>query len=103
VGTTAMAAGDVMRIGDNRMQPMPVCPGRARLGPFRSCKQFACTILATEGEHMATSAERMRGALRERERRGLSSLPAGFDCGDIAVLDWIAAEGRFLGRGLLPN
>ena len=27
---------------------------------------------------MAKSAERMR-ALRERERRGLSSLPAGFD------------------------
>jgi len=102
VGTTAMAAGDVMRIGDNRMQPMPVCPGGARLGPFRSCKQFPCTILATEGEHMATSAERMR-ALRERERRGLSSLPAGFDYADIAVLDWIAAEGRLLGRGLLST
>ena len=82
-----MAAGDVMRIGDNRMQPMPVCPGRARLGPLTSCKQFACTILATEWE---------------RERRGLSSLPAGFDYGDIAVLDWIATEGRRLGRRLLP-
>jgi len=51
---------------------------------------------------MATSAERMR-ALRERERRGLSSLPAGFDYADIAVLDWIAAEGRLLGRGLLST
>ena len=82
-----------MRIGDNRMQPKPVFPGRARLGPFRSC--------TTEGEPMATSAERMR-APREQERRGLSSLPAGFDYVDIAVLDWIAAEGRRLGRGLLP-
>ena len=50
---------------------------------------------------MAKSAERMR-ALRERGRRGLSSLPAGFDYADIAVLDWIAAEGRHQGRGLLP-
>ena len=50
---------------------------------------------------MATSAERMR-APREQERRGLSSLPAGIDYVDIAVLDWIAAEGRRLGRGLLP-
>jgi hypothetical protein len=50
---------------------------------------------------MATSAERMR-APREQERRGLSSLPAGFDYADIAVLDWIAAEGRHQGRGLLP-
>jgi hypothetical protein len=32
----------------------------------------------------------------------MSSLPAGFDCVDVAVLDWIAAEGRRLGRGLLP-
>jgi hypothetical protein len=81
VGTTAMAAGDVMRIGDNRMQPMPVFPGCA--------------------EPMATSAERVRG-LRERERCGLSCLPAGFDYADIAVLDWITAEGRPLGRGLPP-
>ena len=80
---------------------MPVFPARARLGPCRSCKQFPCAIPATEGEHMAKSAERMR-ALRERERRGLSSLPAGFDYADIAVLDWIAAEGRHQGRGLLP-
>ncbi len=28
-------------------------------------------------------------------------LPAGFDDIDIAVLDWIAAEGRRLGRSLL--
>jgi hypothetical protein len=28
-------------------------------------------------------------------------LPAGFDDLDIAVLDWIATEGRRLGRGLL--
>jgi hypothetical protein len=34
--------------------------------------------------------------------RAASSLPAGFDCVDVAVLDWIAAEGRRLGRGLLP-
>jgi hypothetical protein len=28
-------------------------------------------------------------------------LPAGFDDVDLAVLDWIAAEGRRLGRSLL--
>jgi hypothetical protein len=34
--------------------------------------------------------------------RAVSRLPAGFDYADIAVLNWIAAEGRLLGRGLLP-
>jgi hypothetical protein len=29
-------------------------------------------------------------------------LPAGFNCTDIAVLDWIAAEGRRQGRSHLP-
>jgi hypothetical protein len=28
-------------------------------------------------------------------------LPAGFDATDVAVLDWIVAEGRRLGRGLV--
>jgi hypothetical protein len=32
----------------------------------------------------------------------VSSLPAGFDYADIAVIEWIAAEGRRLSRGLLP-
>ncbi len=35
-------------------------------------------------------------------RRPAPRLPAGFDDVDIAVLDWIAAEGRRLGRRLLP-
>ena len=34
--------------------------------------------------------------------RPMPSLPAGFDDSDIAVLDWIVAEGRRLDRGLLP-
>jgi hypothetical protein len=29
------------------------------------------------------------------------ALPAGFDATDIAVLDWIVAEGRRLGHGLV--
>ena len=33
--------------------------------------------------------------------RPMPSLPGGFDDVDIAVLDWIAAEGRRLGRKLL--
>ena len=33
--------------------------------------------------------------------RPMPSLPAGFDDSDIAVLDWIAAEGRRLGRSIL--
>ncbi len=28
-------------------------------------------------------------------------LPAGFDAADIAILDWIVAEGRRVGRGLV--
>jgi hypothetical protein len=38
----------------------------------------------------------------EQPRRPAPRLPAGFDDVDLAVLDWIAAEGRRLGRGLLP-
>ena len=53
------------------------CPRRVRLGLFRSCKRFPCTILATEGEHMATSAKLMRALRkRERERRGLRVIAA---------------------------
>jgi hypothetical protein len=29
-------------------------------------------------------------------------LPAGFEAADIAILDWIASEGRRAGRGYLP-
>jgi hypothetical protein len=35
------------------------------------------------------------------QHRPMPSLPAGFDDSDIAVLDWIAAEGRRFGRGIL--
>jgi hypothetical protein len=35
--------------------------------------------------------------------RAVSSLPAGFDYADIAVLDWIAVEGHRQGRGLLST
>jgi hypothetical protein len=28
-------------------------------------------------------------------------LPAGFDATDVAILDWIVAEGRRVGRGLV--
>jgi hypothetical protein len=34
-------------------------------------------------------------------RSPMPRLPGGFDDVDIAVLDWIAAEGRRLGRSLL--
>jgi hypothetical protein len=76
----------VRRRGDGRASPkshrrsLPrVRPGRrlkvrdARFGLFRSYKPFPCIMLATEGQNMATSAERMR-ALRERQRRGLRKL-----------------------------
>jgi hypothetical protein len=33
--------------------------------------------------------------------RAVPSLPTGFDYVDIAVLDWIAVDGRRQGRGLL--
>jgi hypothetical protein len=35
--------------------------------------------------------------------RRLARLPAGFDEIDLAMLDWIAAEGRRIGRAHLPN
>jgi hypothetical protein len=38
----------------------------------------------------------------EASTRSAPRLPAGFDDVDLAVLDWIAAEGRRLGRSLLP-
>jgi hypothetical protein len=38
----------------------------------------------------------------EASARSAPRLPAGFDDVDLAVLDWIAAEGRRLGRSLLP-
>jgi hypothetical protein len=31
--------------------------------------------------------------------RPVARLPAGFDDVDVAILDWIAAEGRRVGRG----
>jgi hypothetical protein len=37
----------------------------------------------------------------EASTRSAPRLPAGFDDVDLAVLDWIAAEGRRLGRSLL--
>ena len=37
----------------------------------------------------------------EPSTRSAPCLPAGFDDVDLAVLDWIAAEGRRLGRSLL--
>jgi hypothetical protein len=40
-------------------------PSSGPLTPFKHFKLFPGTMLAMEGEHMATSAERMR-ALRER-------------------------------------
>jgi hypothetical protein len=39
---------------------------------------------------------------RPVEPRPLSCVPDGFDEVDLAVLDWIAAEGRRAGRNLLP-
>lgn len=35
-------------------------------------------------------------------RRPATALPAGFDATDIAILDWIAASSRRLGRSFMP-
>ena len=35
------------------------------------------------------------------DRTSSRRLPAGFDSVDVAILDWIAAEGRRAGRGLV--
>ena len=62
-----------------------------REGP-RTASSLACTILATEGEHMGTSAERMR-ALRERERRGLRRFTIGVSEDDLRVIAEHGYEG----------
>jgi len=33
--------------------------------------------------------------------KSTASFPAGFDEGDVAILDWIAAEGRRVGRSFV--
>jgi hypothetical protein len=37
----------------------------------------------------------------ESNARPAPHLPEGFDATDVAVLDWIVAEGRRLGRGIV--
>ena len=49
-------------------------------------------MLATEGQHMATSAERMR-ALRERERRGLRRLTIDVSEDDLRAIAKRGYEG----------
>jgi hypothetical protein len=41
-------------------------------------------------------------ARHSQPRHCLAHLPEGFDAADLAVLDWIAAEGRRAGRKFLP-
>ncbi len=54
------------------------------------------TLLAVIAHSQIVVAQPATGASRR-----LRSLPAGFDATDLAILDWIAAEGRRAGRGLV--
>jgi hypothetical protein len=64
----------------------------ARFGLFRSYKPFSCTMLASAGQNMATSAERMR-ALRERRRRGLRRLTIEVSEDDLCAIAKRGYEG----------
>jgi hypothetical protein len=75
-----------------KMQPMLICPGRAIRGVQVSYKPFPCTMLATEGQNMTTSAERMR-ALRERQRRGLRRLTIDVSEDDLRAIAKRGYEG----------
>jgi hypothetical protein len=53
-----------------------------------------CAVIAHSQIVLPQPLRAARGSVRQ--------LPAGFEDADIAVLDWIAAEGRRTGRHLLP-
>jgi hypothetical protein len=55
---------------------------------------LAAVLALVAHSQIVVAARNAEGVAKSR------SLPAGFDDIDIAVLEWIAAEGRRLGRGL---
>ncbi len=57
--------------------------------------RMQCTDLET----LAAIIARSQIVVVDRAQR--RRLPAGFDAADVAVLDWIAAEGRRAGRSFI--
>jgi hypothetical protein len=53
----------------------------------------------TDLETLAAVIARSQIAVADRTRS--RRLPAGFDANDVAILDWIAAEGRRAGRNFV--
>ena len=68
------------------MQPMPVCPGGARLRPFRSCKPFPSIIACDGGKHMAASVKGTTRVLRIEGRRGFQSFTIGVNEDDLGAI-----------------
>lgn len=64
---------------------------------FSDFGTYLGTLVATIAHSQIVVAASGRDSRLVAERR---SLPAGFDDVDVAVLEWIAAEGRRVGRGL---
>ena len=74
-----MGWGGVQVIRATRMGPYPLGEPASPFGasgPFRSGNDFHATMLAVEGDHMATLRERLM-ARREAERRKLRSFTIG--------------------------
>jgi hypothetical protein len=72
--------------------------GDERLGDERAerCGVAMATLVATiAASPIVVTADSTATAASQRD------VPAGFDAIDIAILDWIAAEGRRAGRRLL--
>ena len=59
-------------------------------GPTISDLRTLCAVIAHSQIHMPATSGLAR------------ALPPGFDGTDLAILEWIAAEGRRAGRWLVP-
>lgn len=74
---------------------------RASLHPWRPEAAVAVPRMRyTDLETLAIVIARSQIVVAER--MPLRRLPAGFDAVDVAILDWIAAEGRLADRLYLP-
>ena len=66
------------------------CPERSRTGTIRELSLLE-TVLALVGRSTIV-------VVRPVVAEPIANLPAGFTAADVAVLDWITAEGRRIGR-----
>lgn len=79
---------------------MGTSAGRASLHPRQP--EAAVAVPKMQFTDLETLAAVIaRSQIVVADRTSSRWLPAGFDSVDVAILDWIAAEGRRAGRGLV--